>query len=300
MSQTLKRIDETAKTHLNNVIQLAVFKLNDDNYYGINVSKIRAFEDFGSYKQVKGSGIDSEILDGYIQYRDLIIPVLNIEKWLGTYKEGSVYREYIICEFNKETLALPISDIDNIFNVKVENLQKPEIMREVVTYSTLIEIDGGENICLVLDVEKLLADSYGVSFDYEHNVFQVESSKVLLIAEDSRTAQEIFKEIFKNSNINYKIFDDGVEIIEYVNSLSNEELKNIGMIITDIEMPRKDGYQVIKELQSQEKYKSIPIAINTSMSNEGVAKKARLMGVTISIAKTDPEAVMRAVREHML
>ena len=300
MSQTLKRIDETSKTHLNNIMQLAVFNLNDGNYYGINVAKIRAFEDFSRYKQVRGNGINSEILDGYIQYRDAVIAVLNIEKWLGTHKEGNVYKEYIICEFSKETVALPISDIDNIFNVKIEELQKPEIMRDVVTYSTLIEIKGKQVIVLVLDVERLLSDAYGKEFDFDSARSDIDSSKKLLIAEDSRSAQEIFKEIFKDTNVKFEIFDDGQEILDYVDALSDDELKNIGMVITDIEMPRRDGYQVVKELKSKDRTKFIPVAINTSMSNEGVAKKATGLGICTAIAKTDPDAVMRAIKEYML
>lgn len=300
MSQTIKKIDETTKTHLHNVMQLAVFKLNDDNYYGINVAKIRAFEDFTRYKLVKGESVSSEILDGYIQYRDKVIPVLNIEKWLNIHQEGNSYREYIICEFNRETLALPIADINNIYNVKVEDLQTPDMMRDVVTYNSILNIDNEENICLILDVEKLLADAYGVDFDFEHNEFQVKSNKDLLIAEDSHVAQEIFREIFQNSNISYKIFSDGAEILDYIFALDDEGLENVGMIITDIEMPKKDGYQVIKALKSSSRYAKIPIAINTSMSNEGVGKKADSLGVCASIAKTDPEAIMGIINTHMV
>lgn len=295
----IKKLDDATKTHLHNLMQLAVFKLNDNNYYGINVAKIRAFEDFKRFKMTKGSAQETEILEGYLQYRDKVIPVLNVEKWLDVYEKGNTYNEYIICEFNKETLALPIADINNIYNIEVESLQKPEMMKDVVTYNSILNIGDEETICLILDVEKLLADAFGIDFDFELDEYEIKSKKELLIAEDSKVATEIFREIFKHKDIKYKIFEDGEQIIDYLKALDEAQAQNIGMIITDIEMPKKDGYQVIKEIKSDKKLESIPVAINTSMSNEGVKKKAMELGVCTAIAKTDPEAVMSALKEYM-
>jgi two-component system chemotaxis response regulator CheV len=295
----IKKLDDATKTHLHNLMQLAVFKLNDDNYYGINVAKIRAFEDFKRFKMTKGTTQENEILDGYLQYRDKVIPVLNAEKWLGIYESENRYREYIICEFNKETIALPIADINNIYNIEVESLQKPEMMKDVVTYNSILNIDDEETICLILDVEKLLADAFGLDFDFKLDEYEIKSNKQLLIAEDSKVAAEIFREIFKNKDISYKIFEDGEQIINYLKNLEQSDIDNIGMIITDIEMPKKDGYQVIKEIKSDKKFAGVPVAINTSMSNEGVKKKAMQLGVCTAIAKTDPVAVMNALSEYM-
>ncbi|MFP4485801.1 MAG: chemotaxis protein CheV [Campylobacterales bacterium] len=299
MSQMIKKLDDATKTHLHNLMQLAVFKLNDDNYYGINVAKIRAFEDFKRFKMTKGTTQETQILDGYLQYRDKVIPVLNVEKWLGVYEKDNTYNEYIVCEFNKETVALPIADINNIYNIEVESLQKPEMMKDVVTYNSILNIDDEETICLILDVEKLLADAFGLDFDFKLDDYQIKSNKELLIAEDSKVATEIFREIFKHKDIKYKIFEDGEQIIDYLKSLDEGEIDSIGMIITDIEMPKKDGYQVIKEIKSDKKLSAIPVAINTSMSNEGVKKKAMQLGVCTAIAKTDPKAVMSALQEYM-
>lgn len=296
----LKNIEKTSKTHLNNIMQIAVFNLNDSNYYGINVSKIRSFEDFKRYKLTKNSKIDSSILDGYIEYQDKIIPVLNIERWLGICSEESEYFIYLVCEFNRFTVAFPIKSIYNIYNISIQDLQKPDAYFSVVTYNTIIEIDSKDETCLVLDVEMLLHDTFGESLDIDDDMVMKKSSKKVLVAEDSRTAQEIVNEIMNKTQYEFVIFGDGADLIEHLESLSESEIGKIGLIITDLEMPRKDGYQVIKYVKQNQKLEHIPVVVNSSMSNRGVDQKTKSLGASGFVAKTDAKKFLDMVDQYIL
>jgi chemotaxis signal transduction protein len=113
-SNTISRVSNMTKSHMNNVMQIMLFQLNDKEYYGINVSKIKSIEDFKRYKVSKNeikNGETSSILEGYINYHKQIIPFLNIEKWLGMYKEENSYMETVVCEYNRKIIAFPIFDI---------------------------------------------------------------------------------------------------------------------------------------------------------------------------------------------
>lgn len=290
-------MEAASKTHLNNIMQIAVFQLNDKNFYGINISKIRSIEDFKKYEVVKNNTVKSELLEGYIRYQNGVVPIISLERWLGIYKPDNVYYEYLVCDYNKNRIALPISGIRNIFNVPIESLQKPDRMFDAITYDTVVEIDGAKTIVLVLDVEKLLYDTFGATYIIPQNA--VESQKRLLIAEDSKTAQEIIRDILEPSKLNYQIFDDGQALIDHLETLGDTALEEVGLIITDLEMPRKDGYQVLKHLQESARYKTIPVAVNTSMSDRGVDVKTQSLGAAAFIAKTDPENFLGAIARHM-
>lgn len=298
MSEVIQKIESTAKTHLNNIMQIAVFSLNDNNYYGINVSKIRSFEDYNRYVITKNNTINCDILEGYIQYQKTIIPVLNLEKWLGIYKDSNEYKIHLVCEYNKTTVAFPILFVHNIFNVQIEKLQRPEIYFDAVTYNTNLVIDGVETTCMVLDVEKLLFDVFGenVNLGVQFNSFE----KKVLIAEDSNTAQKIIQEILSNGTVRYQIFNDGEKLIEFLNSLDDKELSDIGLVITDIEMPRKDGYQVIKFIKEHKRFEHIPVVVNSSMSNVGVELKTKMFGAVGFITKTDPENFINQIEKNIL
>ena len=300
MSETIKKMESTAKTHLNNIMQIVVFNLNDGNHYGINVSKVRSFEDFKRYRVIKNNTVKSPILTGYIQYHEKVVPVLDIEMWLDIHKAEGEYKEFMICEFNQQMVAFPIAGIQNIYNVPIGDLQKPEQMVDVVTYNSIINIEGEEIICLVLDVEKILFDAFGETYELGDEVQHIETKKVVLVAEDSHTAQAIIDEILKTTDVSYKIFNDGEEIINYINGLDEAGIGSIGMVFTDLEMPRRDGYQVIRHIKENPKTQHIPIVVNTSMSNKGVDVKTKGLGVSAFVAKTDPEKFLAAMRENML
>ena len=300
MSTTIKKAEATSKTHLNNIMQIAIFTLNDGRHYGINVSKIKSFEDYNKYKQIKNDTIKSVYLDGYIQYHEKVVPVINIEKWLEMYEAGSSYQEYMVCEYNKHMVAFPISGIKNIFNIPIESLQKPDTMFEdVVTYNTVVEIDGEETICLVLDVERLILDTFGTDDIVKGEESALSNEKEVLIAEDSKAARAIITAIMKETGLKYTIFNDGKEIIDYLDGLDEAALAMVGMVITDLEMPRKDGYQVIKHIRENRGLADIPIVVNTSMSNEGVQKKVLGMGAVGFIPKTDPENFVASIKKFM-
>lgn len=296
----IKKAEATSKTHLHNIMQIAIFNLSDGRYYGINVSKIKSFEDFNKYKKIKNDTIKSPFLDGYIQYHQHVVPVINIEKWLEMYESDNGYREYMVCEFNKHMVAFPISGINNIFNIPIEELQKPDAMFEdVVTYNTVVEIDGSEMICMVLDVERLILDTFGTDEIMKGEEGALMSDKEVLIAEDSKAARAIITAIMEETGLNYTIFNDGKEIIDHLDALDDAGLGNVGMVITDLEMPRRDGYQVIKHIREERRLAEIPIVVNTSMSNEGVEKKVMGMGAVGFIPKTDPETFVKSIEEFM-
>lgn len=300
MSTMIKKAEATSKTHLNNIMQIAIFSLNDGRYYGINVSKIKSFEDFNKFKSIKNDTIKSVFLDGYIQYHNQVVPIINIEKWLEIYSSESVFHEYMVCEYNKHMVAFPISGINNIFNIPIEDLQKPDAMFEdVITYNAVVEIEGKETICMVLDVERLILEAFGTDEIIKGEEGTLQSDKEVLIAEDSKAARAIIESIMAETKLNYTIFNDGKEIIDYLDGLDAAGLEGVGIVITDLEMPRRDGYQVLRHINETRELADIPVVVNTSMSNEGVQKKVMELGAKSFIPKTDPENFLGAIREYI-
>ncbi len=298
MSQTLSKAESTSKSHLHNVMQIAVFLLNDKNHYGINVSKIRSFEDFNRYKIIKSSSINSNIMEGYIQYQDKIIPVLNLEKWMDIFVKGNEYAIYLICEFNKMMLAFPISVVDNIYNVAIGDLQRPDAYTGVITYNTVIKIGGKDTTCMVLDVERLIDETFGEDLgDIGENMGK---EKLILVAEDSGVARSILREILESSSLRVNFYNDGMELRDYLSGLDAEGIEDIGLIITDLEMPRLDGYQVIKYVKENKSLAGIPVIVNSSMSNSGVDVKVKSLGASGFVAKTSPEELLRQIKDYML
>jgi len=59
------------------------------------------------------------------------------------------------------------------------------------------------------------------------------------------------------------------------------------LILLDIILPKKSGFDVLKELKDDEKTKSIPIIVLTNLSQMGDVSKMMEMGITTYLVKSD-------------
>ena len=98
----------------------------------------------------------------------------------------------------------------------------------------------------------------------------------ILLVEDNPADARLIEEVFKDTNVNNKIYvvKDGVDAMNFLNK-ENEysEAPRPEMILLDLNLPRKDGREVLKEIKRNEELKSIPIVIlTTSSAKEDVIK----------------------------
>lgn len=83
----------------------------------------------------------------------------------------------------------------------------------------------------------------------------------ILIVEDSLTQALLLKNSLENHQFHVRIAKDGVEALQ----MMQETLPNI--IISDIEMPRMNGYEFCKNVKSTPNFKNIPVIVLTNLSD---------------------------------
>ena len=86
-------------------------------------------------------------------------------------------------------------------------------------------------------------------------------SKNVLIVDDSKTVRNLVAFILKAEGIKVTTAEDGLDGLEKLYSMPEVDL-----ILTDINMPRMDGFSFIIAVREQDAYKDIPIII---LSTEG-------------------------------
>jgi CheY-like chemotaxis protein len=101
-----------------------------------------------------------------------------------------------------------------------------------------------------------------------------ESGVKILLVEDNPADARLVKEAFKYFKIENKIYvvDDGLEAMKF---LKNEEkymdVPKPDIILLDLNLPRKDGREVLKEIKEDEDLKLIPVVIlTTSIAQEDI------------------------------
>jgi len=92
-------------------------------------------------------------------------------------------------------------------------------------------------------------------------------AKVLLVEDnpaDIRLTQEAFKK-FRIYN-KLEVVRDGVEAMKYLYTQPVDKLPDI--ILLDLNLPKKNGLEVLKEIKADDKLKQIPIIILTTSESD--------------------------------
>ena len=104
----------------------------------------------------------------------------------------------------------------------------------------------------------------------EKRDFNVKPIEILLV-EDNEGDIILTKEVFKLSKIinHITVVEDGEQAIEFLKKqgrYSNAVTPDI--ILLDINLPKKDGKEVLKEIKQDKKLKIIPVVVLTSSKSE--------------------------------
>ena len=301
----LDNVDAATNLAKNNELQLLVFRVSDKEdsaYYAINVFKTREVVESKNHyiTQIPSS---HPLLNGTIILRGLQIPILDLPAWLGIHltKEDIQKSNILICDFNGVIIGLRIMSAFRVIKKNWNEMHAPDSYRlkedGVVMNDTRLE-DG--SLCLILDYEKLLADVIPQALvDVAKDTANLNEILIpdklkhgtVLIAEDSKTAQRHLIQIFRNANIDMKLFDNGKKLVDYVESLG-EDASEIPAIITDIEMPEMSGFTVIKILKINPNTRNIPIIVNSSMTGDNNKREAEVLGADGFIDKTKSHNVI--------
>jgi len=101
----------------------------------------------------------------------------------------------------------------------------------------------------------------------------------ILTVDDSRTMRDMLKLTLAGAGYRVLQAVDGMHGLEV---LKDETPR---MIITDINMPKLDGYGFIKRVRSEERFRGVPILVLTTESSTEKKARAREAGATGWIVK---------------
>ena len=109
------------------------------------------------------------------------------------------------------------------------------------------------------------------------------------MAEDDEDDYPLTKEAFLEAGANHPLHwvKDGEELIQYLGSVSSadEESKNAGMILLDLNMPKKDGREALKEIKGNPLWRRIPVLVLTTSNAESDIMNTYDLGVNSYIQK---------------
>lgn len=116
-------------------------------------------------------------------------------------------------------------------------------------------------------------------------------SKTILTVDDSRVMREMLLKVLRDAGFNVIQAEDGMVGLDVLPNA------NPDVIITDINMPRMDGYGFINGVRADLRYRGVPILVLSTESAPEKKARARAAGATGWIVKPfKSDALIDAIR----
>ena len=116
------------------------------------------------------------------------------------------------------------------------------------------------------------------------------SLKRILLVEDSVADAELAMRALEESHLANEVLHlrDGVEALDYLyrrGNLADQPEGHPALVLLDLNMPRLDGTEVLRQLKSDPAMRMIPIVIMTSSREEGDLLASYALGVNAYVVK---------------
>ncbi len=293
-----------------NELEIVEFSLLENNNYnagyqsyGINVAKVREIIRMPSLTVTPN--LPPSII-GIFNLRDEIIPALDLRKFLYDEYNSNKDAKIIIVEFNKLKIGLVVTEVERIHRIGWDRIVTPENLQDISSgNNSLIGIVKFENKnVLMIDIEKIVADidpTSAMDIDLNNRTF-VGKPKVIT-AEDSTTIRKMITERLSKAGFEIISCNDGQEalekIIEIVNKVETGQGKvsdYVDLVITDIEMPKMDGYTLIKNIKSHKLLNTLPVIIFSSLVSPEIVHKGKAVGADAQLTKPQIGELLDTIR----
>lgn len=112
----------------------------------------------------------------------------------------------------------------------------------------------------------------------------------ILVAEDDPDDRFLLQTAFREKGFHDKVdfVENGVELLEYLSRVHGDKAGNNifpYFILLDLNMPKKDGREVLKEIKEHPVFKKIPVIVFTTTKNENEIRRCYELGANTYIVK---------------
>lgn len=117
------------------------------------------------------------------------------------------------------------------------------------------------------------------------------NSIIILMADDDEDDRMMTKEAFEEARLanELRFVEDGEELLDYLNNRNKyanpADAPRPGLILLDLNMPRKDGREALREIKANPDLKQIPIVVLTTSKAEEDIYRSYDLGVNSFITK---------------
>lgn len=278
--------------------KLLLFSLSGSRLFGIGTLKIREILPFQRLTKLPHS---HRAVIGTATFRGSAVPVIDMAAAVGypaLSKDEQAKGSIIVTDIQRQEIGFLVRSVQQIIETDWKSVMPPpKALGSNAFITGLLDLDG--DIIQLLDVELLLAKVYPESLDAQEVVLsdiQSETLKSLniLLVDDSQVARKQLSDVLDGKGITYHVTSNGDDALQVL--LSQHELGHpIDILVSDIEMPGLDGYELTFDVRDNSALKQPYIILHTSLNSEMSLSYANQVGANEALTKFDAVELLQAM-----
>jgi two-component system chemotaxis response regulator CheV len=299
-STLLEKVERHTRLAGHNRVAMLLFRLGDEQLFGINVFKVREVLRRPPLERMPGV---HALLAGSCDYRGQTIPVIDLAAALGYAPLRGVESAHLmVTEFSRSVQGFLVADLQRMVQCAGETLvAPPSSLGFGARVNAVTRIDGA--LLAVVDVEHMLASIDAPSAELSAQMQRIAGERPravrrVLVADDSQIARRRVLNVLQQLHVECVVASDGREALDQLLALSAEGGEaGVDLVISDIEMPRLDGYALTRAIREDPALRRLKVLLHSSLS--GVFNEAMVREVKADrfIAKFQPDLLAQAVLE---
>lgn len=285
------KVEEGKRQKLSEMQELLLIRLNSPTKHALALNYVQRLEEFKE-DEIEYSGNQRAI-----RYRGNILPLVSVNEQLG----------YELNREEKSSLAVVVIErAGKLYGVEVN-----EILDTLFTDTELHEpirqhhgifgnINTDEELIVVVDPYQVISRAFDLEdmdpkFDVKSSskahAFNDKSGTILLV-EDTVYFRKAIKAVLEKRGYTVLLAQDGQEALEILSKESG-----IDLIVSDIEMPRMNGFQMAREIRKHPAYAKIPMLALSSKADKDYRREGMNSGFDMYLEKLKPEVLLAAISE---
>ena len=267
---------------------LLTFKNGESEYFAAPLSLVERIE------RIQASKIEQIGTQKVIQYRGGALPLYELSQ-VGDFSPlpKKEQQEVIVFKVKDRELGLMVTPPVDAMEV-VLDIDEVTLSQTAVSGSMIIN----DHTTLLIDIFELVKKMNPEWFQLEEKAAEtmaIDGEKILLFAEDSTFFRNQVKKFME---------EDGFKVIEAEDGriaweLLKERGDEIDLVVTDLEMPNMDGFELTRKIKADPQYGHLSVIALTSLASDAHIEKGKIAGIDEYEIKLDREKLMKLIRQYL-
>lgn len=303
MAGVLDSVDMRTQLAGHNRLELLLFRLAGKQLYGINVFKV---QEVIRCPELTNMPQSNPMVVGVAHLRSKTIPVIDLSMAISNRAVENIKDSFVIVtEYNRFTQGFLVNSVDRITNMNWKEILPPPKGSGAASFLTAVtHVD--EELVEIIDVERVFANIMGLNEEVDADVLEnadedlagSDKPKHVLVVDDSSVARNQVKRVLEKVGIKCTLANDGQHGLEALQEMvaDGKDINDeIAMVISDVEMPRMDGYTLTTEIRKDPRLASLFVMLHTSLSGVFNTSMVEKVGANHFMPKFKPNELANAI-----